>query len=158
MFVLEQTAQGHAGPVGDYFGHAAGVDVQRQQGLVALGIAQLLLQLQADVHSWGFGLASVEQLLGEVEFVSVLLLEFTLQVVQVGVLRGNNRQTLIGGAAAQLLVFFQGLTFQLQCGFPGLETDQRLGFAVEAHAHPCTGGVEQVDGFVWQLTAGQVAP
>ncbi|MNP56403.1 hypothetical protein D3C76_1511260 [compost metagenome] len=43
LFVLEQAAQGHAGPVGDHFGDAADIDVQRQHRPVALGQQQPLL-------------------------------------------------------------------------------------------------------------------
>ncbi|VVN73643.1 hypothetical protein PS685_05179 [Pseudomonas fluorescens] len=62
MFVLEQAAQRHPGPVGDHFGDAAGADVEGQQGLVALGVGQSSLQLFADIRPRWFGLARIEQL------------------------------------------------------------------------------------------------
>ncbi len=44
LFVFQQTAQRHAGPVGDHSRNSAHINVQRQQRRVALDLNEFLLQ------------------------------------------------------------------------------------------------------------------
>src|SRR3989344_2452666 len=155
LFVLEQTAQRHAGPVSDHFGHAAWVDVQREQRLAGLPLRKLLLQSSTKRDLQGVSLTCIKQLAGQVEFVAILAHQRSALVLQVDPLRINQVKALVNAAIAELCILYQCLPFKLQGRLPGLESDQCLGLAIKAHAHPGTGGVEQVDGLVGQLSTGQ---
>ncbi|MNJ61465.1 hypothetical protein D3C77_572530 [compost metagenome] len=104
-----------------------------------------------------YRLARIEQLPCQVKLVPILALQFDLLSTELDKVRSYFRHPLICAATAELRIFLQRLALQQQRALAGLKADQCLGLAIQAHAYPGTGSVEQVDSLVWQTPAGQVA-
>ena len=109
------------------------------------------LFLPADV------LTHIEQLLSE-RFLSVILSVQRGELISQRIgLMFNLSQALAVGLATQRNVFQQRLFFHPQCADLSLQAGQIFRQRIKAHAHAGGGGIEQVDGFVRQLAAGNVA-
>ncbi|MNE40857.1 hypothetical protein D3C80_1349030 [compost metagenome] len=122
-----------------------------------MSVGQLLLQRCAMCRRHWRCLARIKQLPAQRQRLLVLVLQRNLVDTQLNLLRLEPGHAFVITTAIEPGIFLQCLILQRQCGLPGLEPQQCLRFAVQAHADAGTGRVEQVDGFVGQAATCQVA-
>ncbi|MCY1423522.1 hypothetical protein D9M71_392360 [compost metagenome] len=139
LFVLQQAAQGDAGPVGDHFGNAARIDVQRKQLVVVLQGGQSLLQGSA---GGGRAAAGFQKFASECQLLLVLVLQTIELDLQFILADTDGGQPLYRHGTAELGVLFERLALKQQRLLFRLELHQRLRLAIQAHADARAGGVE----------------
>ena len=164
-FVLHHAPQRHAGPVRHHRRHRGGINLGMHQRLPALGLLeraahaprpfQRLLQRLALQSRQGLAVLldrrHQDALLVPARLQRLQLVLCPGQIVlQFGAQRGIHRQA----AQAVGLELLQTIGQMLDAGLQPLQPG-RAGHL--RHAHPGTGGIEQVDGLVRQLAAIDVA-
>ncbi|MNH10603.1 hypothetical protein D3C79_700860 [compost metagenome] len=148
VFVFQQTTERHARPVCDHLSHTACAHIEGQQWPTPLHVAEVFLQLSADSCINLLALASIEQLVGEVEFLLVLQLQRGLLTLQLHQLGSDLRQARFMRNTGKLRVLFQRHPLCREGHFLRLQLDQGLRFAVQAHANTRAGGINQIHSFV----------
>ena len=114
---------------------------------------QRLLQLMGLTLA-GYILTAFQQLFGEFQFLAVLGFKF---------IKCNNKGIffpLDGGQSTTMAlvadgdIFQQRLLLHFKRGHLRANAGQLFGYGIEAHTHAGSGGVQQVNGLVRQLTTG----